>query len=41
MEGGSKRGHSMREPSGSGANELSEGNEPLLVGPEGGFGGQV
>jgi len=37
----SKRGHSMRETSGSGANELSESNEQLLVGPGRGLGGQV
>jgi len=37
VEGGSKRGHPGRETSGSGANELSQGNEQLLVGPDRGF----
>jgi len=41
VEGGSKRGHSRRETSGGGANELSQGNEQLLVGPDWGLRGQV
>ena len=31
----------MREPGGRGANDLSESNVQLLVGPERGFGGQI
>ena len=34
MVGASKRGHSRRETSGSGANELSQRNEQLPVGPD-------
>ena len=41
MERGSKRGHPTRETSGGGANELSQRNEQLLVGPDWGLGGQV
>jgi len=41
VEGGSKRGHPRRETSGSGADELSQRNEQLLVGPDRGLGGQV
>ena len=41
MEGGSKRGHPRRETSGSDANELSQRNEQLLVGPDWGLRGQV
>ena len=41
MEGGGKRGHPRGETSGGGANELSQGNEQLLVGPDRGLGGQV
>jgi len=41
VEGGSKRGHPRRETSGSSADELSQCNEQLLVGPDRGLGGQV
>jgi len=41
VEGGSKRRHSRRETSGGGADELSQRNKQLLVGPDWGLGGQV
>ena len=41
MEGGGKRGHSRRETGGSGADELSQRDEQLLVGPDRGLGVQV
>jgi len=41
VEGGSKRGHPWRETSSSGADELSQHNEQVLVGPDSGLGGQV
>jgi len=41
VEGGGKRGHPRRETSGGGANELSQGNEQLLVGPDRGPRSQV
>jgi len=41
VEGGSKRGHPRRETSGGDANELSQRNEQLLVGPDRGLRGQV
>jgi len=41
VEGGSKRGHSRRETSGSSVNELSEGNKQLLVGPDRGLGSET
>jgi len=41
VEGGSKWGHTWRETSGSDVNELSQGNEQLLVGQDQGLGGQV
>jgi len=41
VQGGSKRGHPRRETGGCGADEHSQRNEQLLVGPEGGLGGQV
>ena len=41
MEGGSKWGHSRRETSGSGANEISQRDEQLLVGPDRSLRGQV
>jgi len=41
MHGGSKRGHSRRQTSCGGANDLSQRNEQLLVGPDRGLGGQV
>jgi len=41
VEGGGKRGHPRRETSGGGADELSQRNEQLLVGPDRGLGGQV
>jgi len=41
VEGGSKWGHPRRETSGGGANELSQRNEQLLVGPDWGLRGQV
>jgi len=41
VEGGGKRGHPQRETGGSGADELSQRNEQLLVGPDRGLGAQV
>jgi len=41
VEGGGKRGHPRGETSGSGANELSQGNEQLLVRPDRGLRSQV
>jgi len=41
VEGGSKRGHPLRETSGADADELSQRNEQLLVGPDRGLGSQV
>jgi len=41
VEGGSKRGHPRRETSGGGADELSQSNEQLLVGPDWGLRSQV
>jgi len=41
VEGESKRGHPRRETSGGGANELSQSNEQLLVGPDQGLSGQI
>jgi len=41
MEGGGKRGHPRRETGGSVADELSQHNEQLLVGPDRGLGVQV
>ena len=41
VEGGSKQGHPRREASGGGANELSQRNKQLLVGPDRGLWGQV
>jgi len=41
VEGGGKRGHPRGKTSGGGANELSQGNEQLLVRPDLGLGGQV
>ena len=41
VEGGGKRGHSRGETSGGGANNLSQCNKELLVGPDRGLGGQV
>ena len=41
VEGGGTRGHPRRETSGSGADELSQGMEQLLVGPDWSLGGQV
>jgi len=41
VEGGSKRGHPRRETSGGSADELSQRNKQLLVGPDRGLGGQV
>jgi len=41
VEGARERGHSRRETGGSGANELSQRNEQLLVGPEWDIRGQV
>jgi len=41
VEGGSKRGHPGGETGGSSANELSQGNEQLLVGPDRGLRSQV
>ena len=41
MEGGGKRGHPRRETGGGGADELSQRNEQLLVGPDRGLGVQV
>jgi len=41
VEGGGERGHPRRETGGSGANELSQRNEQLLVGPDRGLWVQV
>ena len=41
MEGGGKRGHPLRDTSGSGVDELSQRNEQLLVGPDRGLRSQV
>ena len=41
MEGGGKQGHPRGETSGGDANELSQGNEQLLVGPDWGLRSQV
>jgi len=41
VEGGGTRGHPRGETSGGGANELSQGNEQLLVGPDWGLRSQV
>ena len=41
MEGASERGHPRGETSGGGANELSQGDEQLLVGPDWGLQSQV
>jgi len=41
VEGASERGHPRRETGGGGADELSQRNEHLLVGPDQGLGGQV
>jgi len=41
VEGGGKGGHPRRETSDSGADELSQRNKQLLVGPDRGLGGQV
>ena len=41
MDGGGKLGHPRGETSGGGANELSQGNEQLLVGPDWGHMSQV
>jgi len=41
VEGGGKRGHPRRETGGSGAEELSQRNEQLLVGADRGLGVQV
>ena len=41
VEGGSEWGHPRGETSGSGANELSQGDEHLLVGPNWGLRRQV
>jgi len=41
VEGGGKRGHPRRETGGSGADELSQRNEQLLVGPDRGLRVQV
>ena len=41
MEGGGKRGHPWRETGGSGADELSQRNKQLLVGPDRGLRAQV
>jgi len=40
VKGRSKRRHYGRETRGGGANELSQGNEHLLVGPDWGLRGQ-
>ena len=40
MKGGSKRGHSRREISGSDPDELSQRNEQLMVGRDWGLRGQ-
>jgi len=41
VEGGGKRRHPRGETSGGGANELSQVNEQLLVGPDWGLRSQV
>jgi len=41
VEGGSEWGHPWRETGGGGADELSQGNEQLLVGPDWGLRSQV
>jgi len=41
VEGGGKRGHSRRETGGSDANELSQRDKQLLVGPDRSLRGQV
>jgi len=41
VEGGGKRGHPRGETSGGGGNELSQGNEQLLVRPDWGLRSQV
>ena len=41
MKGGGERGNPRGENSGGGVNELSQGNEELLVGPDWGFRSQV
>jgi len=41
MEGRGKRGDPRRETGGSGADELGQRNEQLLVGPDRGLGAQV
>jgi len=41
VEGGGKRGHPRGKTSGGGGNELSQGNQQLLVRPDLGLGGQV
>jgi len=41
MEGWGKRGHPRRETGGSGADELCQRNEQLLVGPDRGLRVQV
>jgi len=41
VEGGGKQGHPRGETSGGDANELSQGNEQLLVGPDWGLRSQV
>jgi len=41
VEGRGKRGHPGGETSGGSVNELSHGNELLLVGPDWGLRGQV
>jgi len=41
VEGGSKRGHPRRETGSSGADELSQRNEQVLIGPDRDLGGQV
>jgi len=41
VEGGRTRGNPRRATSGGGANELGQGNEQLLVGPDRGLRGQV
>jgi len=41
VKAASQRRHSGRETSSGGANELSQGNEQLLVGPDWGLRGQA
>jgi len=41
MEGASELGHPRGEAGDGGADELSQGNKQLLVGPERGLGGQI